>query len=66
MARLVDTISITVKLSLFVDVNKKVTFRRHDKEEAEPYIITAVSHDFTTGTSNLSLSHFYPLYVDMQ
>lgn len=66
MARLADTISITTKLSLFADVNKKVTFRRHDKEEAEPYIITAVSHDFTAGTSMLSLSHFYPLYVDMQ
>ena len=65
-ARLVDTISIVVKLSLFTDVNKKVTFRRHDKEEAEQYIITSVSHDFTTGTSTLALSHFYPLYVDIQ
>jgi len=65
-ARLTDTISITIKLSLFTDVNKKVTFRRHDKDEAEQYIITSVSHDFTAGTSMLALSHFYPLYVDMQ
>lgn len=65
-ARIVDTISINTKLCLFADVNKKVTFRRHDKEESEQYIITSVSHDFQGGTSTLALSHFYPLYVDAQ
>lgn len=65
-ARIVDTISINTKLCLFADVNKKVTFRRHDKEESEQYIITSVSHDFQGGTSTLALSHFYPLYIDAQ
>ena len=65
-ARIVDTITLTTKLCLFADVNKKVTFRRHDKEETEQYIITSVSHDLAGGTSTLGLSHFFPLYVDAQ
>ena len=65
-ARLVDTITLTTKLCLFVDVNKKVEYKRHDKDEAEQYVITSVSHDLAGGTSTLGLSHFYPLYVDAQ
>lgn len=63
-ARLVDTVTITTKLCLFADVNKKVEFQRHDKDDVEQYMITSVSHDFTNGTSTLALSHFYPLYID--
>ena len=65
-ARIVDTINITTKLCLFADVNKKVEFQRHDKDESEQYIITSVTHDMQGGTSTLALSHFWPLYIDAQ
>ena len=65
-ARIVDTINITTKLCLFADVNKKVEFQRHDKDESEQYVITSVTHDMQGGTSTLALSHFLPLYIDAQ
>lgn len=63
-ARLVDTISITIKLCLFLDVNKKIEFQRYDQEEVGQFIITSVSHDFMGGTSTVSMTRFWPLYMD--
>ena len=63
-ARLVDSISITVKLCLFLDVNKKIEFRRHDQDEIGLFIITSVSHDFTAGTSSVTMTRFWPLYMN--
>lgn len=65
-ARLVDTISITTKLCLFLDVNKKIEFWRHDQEEMGYFIITGISHDFTAGTSTISMTRFWPLYMDAE
>lgn len=64
MARLIDTITITTKLCLFLDVNKKIEFQRHDQEDIGEFIITTVSHDMAAGTSSITLTRFWPLYMD--
>lgn len=65
-ARLVDTISITTKLCLFLDVNKKIEFKRHDQEEIGYFMITGISHDLTAGTTTISMTRFWPLYMDSE
>lgn len=60
--RLTDTISITTKLCPFADVNRKVSYRRKDTGEIDPYIIKNISHDPANGTTSWTLMRFYPLY----
>lgn len=64
MARLIDVVNITTKLCLFMDVNKKVEYRRHDMDETSEYIVTSVSHDFSAGTSTIGMSRFRSLYME--
>ncbi len=64
MARIADTISIVIKLCPFLDVNKKVEFLRHDQKEIGYFIITSVSHDLAAGTSSVTLTRFWPLYLN--
>lgn len=61
-ARLTDNISLVLKLCPFLDVNKKVTYKRSDKNDEDIYIISSVSHDFSGGTTSISMYKFYPLY----
>lgn len=61
-ARLTDNISLVLKLCPFLDVNKKVTYKRSDKNDEDTYIISSVSHDFSGGTTSISMYKFYPLY----
>ena len=61
-SRLTDNINLTTKICPFLDVNIKVSYRRHDEEEECQYIIKSVSHDFSGGTSNINMIRFYPLY----
>lgn len=63
-ARLTDVITLTTKLCLFLDVNKLVEFQRHDEDEITKYVITTVSHDFTAGTSSITMTKFRPLYME--
>ena len=62
--RLTDNITLTTKLCPFLDVNIKVSYRRHDEDEIKQYIIKSVSHDFSGGTSTINMMRFYPLYQD--
>lgn len=61
-SRLTDQISITTALIPFLDVNKKVSYRRSDSDREHQYIISSVSHDFSGYTSTITMYRFYPLY----
>ena len=60
--RMTDSINLTTKICPFLDVNIKVSYKRHDEKEEQQYIIKSISHDFSGGTSNINMIRFYPLY----
>lgn len=60
--RLTDNITITTALLPFLDVNKKVSYKRSDSDREHQYIISSVSHDFASFTSTITMYRFYPLY----
>ena len=60
--RLTDNITITTALLPFLDVNKKVSYKRSDSDTEHQYIISSISHDFSGYTSTISMYRFYPLY----
>ena len=61
-ARLTDSITLTTTLCPFADVNIKVSYKRHDLDTINPYIVKNVSHDLSGGTTTWQLMRFYPLY----
>ncbi len=61
-SRLTDSITLTTILVPFYDVNIKLLYQNSNSNAPEQYIIKSVSHDFSAGTSTLSLMKFYPLY----
>ena len=65
-SRLTDNITITTALLPFLDVNKKVTYRRSDTDSEQSYIISSISHDFAGYTSTITMYRFYPLYETLQ
>ena len=60
--RLTDNITITTALLPFLDVNKKVSYKRSDSDREHQYIISSISHDFSGFTSTITMYRFYPLY----
>ena len=64
-SRLTDSITLTTNLVPFYDVNMKVLYQTSCSSAPKQYIIKSVSHDFSSGTSTLSLMKFYPLYDDI-
>ncbi len=64
VARLTDTINITTKLVPFSDVNQKVLYQRSDSDTPQEYLVTAISHDISGGTTSWTLARYYPLYID--
>ena len=60
--RLTDNITITTALLPFLDVNKKVSYKRSDSDQEHQYIISSISHDFSTYTTTITMYRFYPLY----
>lgn len=60
--RLTDSITLTTNIVPFYDVNVKLSYQNSNSNIPEQYIIKSVSHDFSSGTSTLSLMKFYPLY----
>lgn len=60
--RLTESLTLTTNLVPFYDVNVKVTYKHHNSNQEQQYIIKSVSHDYSSGTSTLSLMKFYPLY----
>lgn len=63
--RLTDNITITTALLPFLDVNKKVSYKRSDSDIENQYIISSISHDFEGFTSTITMYRFYPLYETM-
>ena len=61
-SRLTDNITITTILLPFLDVSKKVSYKRSDSNAEYQYIISAVSHDFSSFTSTITMYRFYPSY----
>lgn len=62
--RLTDNITLTTVLLPFLDVNIKVSYKPVDANEEHQYIVKSVSHDFTNGTSSITMMRFYPLYIE--
>ncbi len=60
--RLTDNITITTLLLPFIDVNKKISYKRSDSDREHQYIISSVSHDFAGFTTTITMYRFYPLY----
>lgn len=60
--RLTDNITITTYLLPFLDVNKKVSYKRSDSDREYQYIISSISHDFSGHTSTITMYRFYPSY----
>lgn len=60
--RLTDNITITTALLPFLDVNKKISYKRSDSDKAQPYIISSITHDFSGYTTTITMYRFYPLY----
>lgn len=60
--RLTDNIIITTALLPFLDVNKKVSYKRSDSDQVHQYIISSISHDFSGFTTTITMYRFYPLY----
>lgn len=60
--RLTDSITITTALLPFLDVNKKVSYKRSDSDIEHQYIISSVSHDFSGYTTTITMYRFYPLH----
>ncbi len=60
--RLTDNITITTLLVPFLDVNVKVSYKPYNSEEENQYIIDTISHNFESGTSQITMHRFYPLY----
>ncbi len=60
--RLTDNITITTALLPFLDVNKKVSYKRSDSDREQQYIISSISHDFAGYTTTITMYRFYPLY----
>lgn len=63
--RLTDNITITTALLPFLDVNKKVSYRRSDSDVEHQYIISSISHDFSRFITTITMYRFYPLYENM-
>lgn len=61
-SRLTDNITITTVLLPFLDVNKKVSYKRSDSDRKHQYIISSISHDFSGYTTTITMYRFYPLY----
>ncbi len=60
--RLTDNITITTALLPFLDVNKKVSYKRSNSDKEHQYIISSVSHNFSNYTTTITMYRFYPLY----
>ncbi len=63
--RLTDNITITTALLPFLDVNKKVSYKRSDSDVEHQYIISSISHDFSGYTTTITMYRFYPLYESL-
>ena len=57
-----DTVTISVAMIPFLDVNTKVEYRKQQETESHEYIIDSITNDTESMTSNIVMHRFYPLY----
>ena len=62
---LTDTINLTLKLIPFLEVNKKVSYKKSNLDEEEQFIIKDISHDFDSWTSSITMYRLYPTFEDL-
>lgn len=61
-AIMTDTVTITTKCIPFLDVQQKVEYRKSNENQAQIYVVKAITNDYDSGTSSITLHRFYPLY----
>lgn len=57
-----DTVNISVKMIPFLDVNKKIEYKKQQEDMTHYYIVQSVDNDLSSSTSTISMYRFYPLY----
>lgn len=58
-----DTVSITTKVMIpFLDVNTKVSYKKHQGDDELEYIIKSVNHNLDSMSTTITMYRFYPLY----
>ena len=57
-----DTVTISVAMIPFLDVNTKVEYRKQQETESHEYIIDSITNDTESMTSNIVMHRFHPLY----
>lgn len=59
-----DTVTLTTKLIPWLDVNVKVSYQKRQDNNINTYLIKQISHDFSNGTTSITMCRFYALYQD--
>lgn len=57
-----DTVTISVEMIPFLDVNVKIEYKKQQETEPHHYIIDSITNDTESMTSNIVMHRFYPLY----
>lgn len=57
-----DTITLSVKMIPFMDVNTKIEYRKQQETMTNYYIIKSINNDTSSLTSDITMYRFYPLY----
>lgn len=57
-----DTVTISVEMIPFLDVNLKIEYKKQQEAESHYYIIKSVINNTDSKTSSIVMYRFYPLY----
>lgn len=57
-----DTVTISVEMIPFLDVNIKIEYKKQQEAESHYYIVKSVTNSTDSKTSNIVMYRFYPLY----
>lgn len=57
-----DTVTLTTKLIPFLDVGIKVQYQKQQDKEPRVYLIKSLSHNFSGGTTTITMHRFDALY----
>lgn len=60
-SRLTDTVSLQTVIIPFLEVNKKIQYRKLSDGSIDSYIIKSLSYSFTEGTMSITMCKFYEL-----
>lgn len=59
-----DRVTVTVKMLPWLDVNVKVEYQKKQDNTPHTYIIKQLQHDFSNGTTTITMCRFYSLYQE--